>query len=331
MKLALAGDTMLGREVARRLATDPPESLFDDGVVAVAREAEAFVLNLECAVSARGERWRDPFKPFFFRAPPVAVRALQHLGVTCVNLANNHALDYGPEALLDTVRHLADAGIAWTGAGRDEEAARRPAVVERGGLRLGVVGVTDHPRDFAAGPDRPGVAHADLETGAPAWLLRTVTGLATDATDAADVTLVTPHWGPNMTRGPAAYIRRAAQEFLAAGATLVAGHSAHVFHGVADRVLYDLGDFVDDYATDDELRNDLGLLFLVTFDGARPVRVEAVPLALDFCRTRLADAVEARWIARRFREACAAFGTEVTEEDGRLVVEWRGAEQHGAE
>ncbi|MCF3101976.1 CapA family protein [Streptomyces roseoverticillatus] len=316
MKLALAGDTMLGREVAGRLATDPPESLFADGVVAVAHEADAFVLNLECAVSARGERWRDPFKPFFFRAPPVAVRALQHLGVTCVNLANNHALDYGPEALLDTVRHLADAGIAWTGAGRDEEAARQPAVVERGGLRLGVIGVTDHPRDFAAGPDRPGVAHADLETGAPAWLLRTVTGLATD------VTLVTPHWGPNMTRGPAAYIRRAAQEFLAAGATLVAGHSAHVFHGVADRVLYDLGDFVDDYATDDDLRNDLGLLFLVTFDGPRPVRVEAVPLALDFCRTRLADAAEAAWIAHRFRRACAAFGTEVTEAGGRLVVEW---------
>ncbi|MFF4214808.1 CapA family protein [Streptomyces nondiastaticus] len=320
MKLALAGDTMLGREVAARLATDPPESLFADGVVAVAHEADAFVLNLECAVSARGERWRDPFKPFFFRAPPVAVRALQHLGVTCVNLANNHALDYGPEALLDTVRHLADAGIAWTGAGRDEEAARQPAVVERGGLRLGVIGITDHPRDFAAGPDRPGVAHAELESGAPVWLLRTITDLA------ADVTLVTPHWGPNMTRGPAAYIRRAAQEFLAAGAALVAGHSAHVFHGVADRVLYDLGDFVDDYATDDDLRNDLGLLFLVTFDGPRPARVEAVPLALDFCRTRLADAAESAWITRRFRQACAAFGTEVTEAGGRLVVEWERGE-----
>ncbi|MGK5546374.1 CapA family protein [Streptomyces sp. URMC 127] len=316
MKLALAGDTMLGREVARRLATDPPESLFSDDVVAAAHEADAFVLNLECAVSARGERWRDPFKPFFFRAPPVAVRALRHLGVSCVNLANNHALDYGPEALLDTVRHLADAGIAWTGAGRDEEAARQPAVVERGGLRLGVVGVTDHPSDFAAGPDRPGVALARLEAGAPDWLLRTVTGLGTD------VTLVTPHWGPNMTPGPAPYIRRAAQEFLAAGATLVAGHSAHVFHGVAHRVLYDLGDFIDDYATDDDLRNDLGLLFLVTFDGACPVRVEAVPLALDFCRTRLAKAAEARWITDRFRRACTAFGTEVTEADGRLVVRW---------
>ncbi|MGK5733660.1 CapA family protein [Streptomyces sp. URMC 124] len=318
MKLALAGDTMLGRGVARRLATDPPESLFADEVVAAAHEADLFVLNLECAVSARGERRRDPFKPFFFRAPPVATQTLRHLGVDCVNLANNHALDYGPDALLDTFRHLADAGIAWAGAGPDEEAARRPAVLERRRLRLGVVGVTDHPQDFAAGPGRPGVAYAPLDTGAPAWLLGTVGALGADT----DITLVTPHWGPNMTPGPAGYIRRAAQQFLAAGATLVAGHSAHVFHGVQDRVLYDLGDFVDDYATDEELRNDLGLLFLVSFDGTRPARVEGVPLALDFCRTRLADEAESRWITRRFRRACAAFGTEVAQENGRLVVEW---------
>ena len=79
----------------------------------------------------------------------------------------------------------------------------------------------------------------------------------------------------------------------AAGATLVAGHSAHVFHGVADRVLYDLGDFVNDYAIDPVLRNDLGLLFLVTFDGPRPVHLEAVPLVLDDCHTRLAGTAEA--------------------------------------
>src|SRR5690606_33492515 len=114
--------------------------------------------------------------------------------------------------------------------------------------------------------------------------------------------------------------RAAAAALRAAGATLVAGHSAHVFHGVDDGVLYDLGDFVDDYAVHPDLRNDLGLLFLVTFDGARPVELEAVPLALDVCFTRLAEGGEAAWIARRFHEACARFGTEVGERDGRLTV-----------
>jgi poly-gamma-glutamate capsule biosynthesis protein CapA/YwtB (metallophosphatase superfamily) len=320
MKLALAGDTMLGRGVADRLAVVPPAALFAEGVVAAAHEADLFILNLECAISDRGERWPDPAKPFFFRAPPVAVEALQHLGVSCVTLANNHALDYGTVALADTCRHLADSGIALCGAGADESAARTPAVLEHDHRRIGVVGVTDHPRDYAAGPDRAGVAYADLRHGTPGWLLDTVDGLDTD------LVVVSPHWGPNMAAAPVPHVRTTAATLRAAGATLVAGHSAHVFHGVADRILYDLGDFIDDYARDPTLHNELGLLFLVTVDGTTPTRLEAIPLALDFCRTRLADPDEATWIATRFRHACAELGTDVTERDGRLVIEWDTSE-----
>jgi Bacterial capsule synthesis protein PGA_cap len=254
---------------------------------------------------------------FFFRAPPVAIEVLRLLGVDCVTLANNHALDFGIDALLDTLDHLASAGIATVGAGADQRAAGAPVVLERVGVSLGIVGVTDHPADFAAGPDRPGVAYADLRHRVPGWLTECIADLR------ADVVVVTPHWGPNMVPVPVDHVRAAASALREAGATLVAGHSAHVFHGVDDGVLYDLGDFIDDYVTDPVLRNDWGLLFLVTIDGRHVVRVEAVPLALDFCRTRLADPDEARWIACRFRRACAAFGTEVAERDGRLVIERR--------
>lgn len=316
MKLALAGDTMLGRNVGELLETTPPGELFADEVVAVAAEADLFVVNLECAISDRGAPWPDPFKQFWFRAPPVAVEVLTHLGVDCVTLANNHALDYGTEALLDTMRHLRAAGIAWVGAGHDQATARRPAILEREGLRIGVVGVSDHPASFAAGPAQPGIAYANLRFGSPLWLLDTITNLDTD------IVVVTPHWGPNMVTAPVGHVERAARDLVGAGSTLIAGHSAHVFHGVTERVLYDLGDFIDDYAVDPELRNDLGLLFLVTFDAARPIRLEAVPLAIDRCRTRLAAPREAKWIATRFRRACAALGTEVDEQAGRLVVDW---------
>jgi hypothetical protein len=50
--------------------------------------------------------------------------------------------------------------------------------------------------------------------------------------------------------------------------------------------------------------------------------LEALPLRLDFCRSRLADGEDARLVRRRFTEACAAFGTEVAEDEGRLVVDW---------
>src|ERR671923_1635481 len=106
MRVGLAGDTMLGRQVAAAIAAKGPASLLADEVVAAAHEADVFVLNLECCISERGEPWPHPGKPFFFRAPPAATEVLRRLGVDCVTLANNHALDYGHIALLDTLEHL---------------------------------------------------------------------------------------------------------------------------------------------------------------------------------------------------------------------------------
>jgi poly-gamma-glutamate capsule biosynthesis protein CapA/YwtB (metallophosphatase superfamily) len=315
--VALAGDTMLGRGVARTLATTPPAAMVAPEVLAVLGDADLVVLNLECCISERGRPWAAPGKPFFFRAPPRAVELLVLLGTDCVTLANNHALDYGVDALADTLAHLAAADIAAVGAGLDLAQARRPAVLAAGGLRVAVLGATDHPPDFAASPDRPGVAFADLGRQVPNWVLDSVR--AADA----EVRLVTPHWGPNMTTAPVRHVRRAATALVDAGATLVAGHSAHVPHGVAGPVLYDLGDFLDDYRVDPVLRNDLGLLFLVTLDARGPVRLEALPLKLEYCHTRLAAGDDADWMRRRFRAACADLGTELEEAAGRLIINWR--------
>ena len=317
--LALAGDTMLGRGVAQTLSTTPPEALVAPEVRAALGQADLVVLNLECCISERGRPWEAPGKPFFFRAPPRAVELLVLLGVDCVTLANNHALDYGADALLDTLDYLDAAGIATVGAGADLGQARRPAMLTAGGSRVAVLGITDHPADFAAGPDRPGVAFADLGRHVPDWLAE----LIREAGAQADVTLVTPHWGPNMTAAPVRHVRSAAAALVGAGATLVAGHSAHVPHGVAGRILYDLGDFLDDYRVDPRLRNDLGLLFLVTLDEAGPVRLEALPLKLEYCHTRPAIGEDAAWIRQRFRSACAALDTSVETVGGRLIISWR--------
>jgi poly-gamma-glutamate capsule biosynthesis protein CapA/YwtB (metallophosphatase superfamily) len=314
--LALAGDTMLGRGVAEVLAADPRAPLVSGEVADLIAGADACVLNLECCVSSRGERFPDPRKPFFFRAPPVAAERLAELGVDAVTLANNHALDYGADALLDTLAHLGAAGIAVAGAGENETLARAPAVIRCGSLRLRIAAVSDHPRAYAAARDRPGIAFAALEGEPPDWLRET----ARPGPD-ADAVLVSPHWGPNMVAEPLGRIRAAARALVAEGATLVAGHSAHVFQGVDGRVLYDLGDFLDDYAVDRRLRNDLGLLWLIDLAVAGPRRIRALPLRLDHCFTRAADAAEAGWIARRLSELCAPFGTRVRSADGLLEID----------
>ncbi len=314
--LALAGDTMLGRGVADVLSADPRAALVATEVAEQLGRADAFVLNLECCISERGEQFADPSKPFFFRAPPVAAERLAELGVDAVTLANNHALDYGADALLDTLSLLEAAGIRAVGAGENERLARAPCRLRCGELAVRVVAFSDHPSAFAATQGRPGVAFADLGSGLPAW----VQDAARPDPAGHETVVASPHWGPNMVLEPQPRVRRAADELLAAGAALVAGHSAHVFQGVAGRVLFDLGDFLDDYAVDRQLRNDLGLLWLVELEAHAPARIQALPLALDYCFTRAATQEESQWIVRRLQALCAPFETEVAFADGLIDV-----------
>jgi poly-gamma-glutamate capsule biosynthesis protein CapA/YwtB (metallophosphatase superfamily) len=367
LKLALAGDTMVGPGVAEALERQGPAAFFSPEVIEAAREADFRIVNLECCISARGSRWPSSGKPFFFRAPPRAVEILNHLGVDCVTLANNHSLDYGYEALLDTFDHLRTAGIQWVGAGPDLARARAPVVLERGSLRLGVVGFADQAAEYAAAPEHPGTAVADLRAGVPPWLSEALD----EARRNADTILLTPHWGSNFTSEPSRSVRAAAIT-LRQHATLIAGHSAHAFHGVEGNVIYDMGDFLQTYAGTraadsfalraarragkelrgiwrearsgsrgllrrllgraqlltlevraSRLRDDLGLLFLVTLEASGPKRLEALPLKLAHSQTRLARGEDAAWIGRRFRRVCRALGTTVFEEGGRLVITWR--------
>ena len=122
-----------------------------------------------------------------------------------------------------------------------------------------------------------------------------------------------------MRARPVSHVRRAAAALEEAGATLVAGHSAHVPQGPSGRTLFDLGDFIDDYAVDSRLRNDLGLLWLITLDAGGPLRIEAVPVKLEFAHTRQASDVEATLLLALLEERCAAVGSIVQREGDRLV------------
>jgi len=316
--IGLLGDVMLGRRVADRLAPGPPADVWSNRMRAVCSACDAIVLNLECCISTRGSPTDlIPGKPFFFRAPPAGAEALRALGTSVVaSVANNHALDFGQQALLDTVTHLGNAAVAAAGAGADVDAARRGPIVSAGGTRLGVLALSDHPREYAAGSERPGIAYAELARAVPDWAFAELARLRLEA----DVVVAFLHWGANMTDSPAGWQRKRAGELLDAGADAVAGHSAHIFHGIAGGpVLYDLGDALDDYAVDLDLRNDLGVLALWRPFGDR--ELELVGLTLEYCRTDLAQGDDADWIARRLSRACASLGTRVERlDEARFAV-----------
>ncbi len=309
LSIGLVGDVMLGRGVGSAVARQSDVVVWGEQLRALTAGLDLVVANLECCLSLGGRRTRRiAGKPFFFRGPREAVTQLSALGVRAVGLANNHALDFEEWALAETLAVLDHAGIAVTGAGHGPASARRPVVLSARGSRVGVIAFSDHPVEYAAiEDDRLGIAYADLRRGVPAWLHEQLASLR----ETCDVVIAFAHWGPNMAPDPQPWQLPRAEELQRAGADLVAGHSAHVFHGVAwsagGPILTDLGDALDDYRVDPELRNDLGLLAIW-----RPEtdELELVGLRLRYAFTDLASGADADWIARRLQHASGTLHVE---------------------
>ena len=326
VRLGFAGDVMLGRLVDERQRQRPVEAVWGD-VLGRLRGLDGLVVNLECCLSARGDPWRRTHRVFHFRADPGwAVPALERAGVDCCALANNHVLDFEEVALRDTLDHLDDAGIAHAGAGRTRAEAFAPAVVSVAGLDAAVVSFTDNTPEYAATDASPGTARVEID--ADNEETRAAVGAVLDRTREhdPDVLVASLHWGPNMREEPPPAFRRFARWLVDEGVDVVHGHSAHVFQGVevydGRPILYDTGDFVDDYAVDDRLRNDRGFLFeaSVTPEG-RVAELRLVPTEIRDCAVHEASAEAAAWSRRRMRALSEAFGTTFERESDHLVLE----------
>ncbi|MFC5525438.1 CapA family protein [Rhodanobacter ginsengisoli] len=311
LRLLLGGDVMLGRLVTRVLAEEGAAYPFA-AISALIARAQLFLVNLECALSARRQRYAGPAKAFYFRAEPDAVRVLELAGVDLVSLANNHVMDAGSEGLVDTLTILEQHGVAVAGAGADLASAAAVRRLEGDGQQVGVLAVCDHQADFAATPQRAGIHYLDLQD-------RTVrNGLVERVrTEAAQVDhlVVSLHWLPNWVPSiPEAY-RELAAELLDAGARVLWGHSPHHILGTEWRAggvaIYSTGDLVDDYTLDEVFRNDRQLLYLLDLGAGRVERVCAYPIQLRIGCTTPPDADARIWIAHRLRDACRPLGSEV--------------------
>src|SRR5512143_458948 len=321
--LALAGDVMLGREVNARLNERGPAWAWGD-LLPELWKANAFLINLECALTSRTDRWHDGApKAFYFRADPRHVESLRRARVDCAALANNHIGDFGMEGLTDTLEALDRAGIQHAGAGRDLGEACRPAVLHVNDLSIAVVAAADYPTEWAAGADRPGFFHVEPADGDEA---RTAVERAlADARRLASFVIFSIHWGPNMREQPSPEFRAFARGVLEAGADVFWGHSAHVVQGIEvvgeKAILYDTGDFVDDYAVDPDLRNDLSALFLLRLDQGRVRAVDLLPVRIADRRVNLATGDDLERLRATIVARCGALGTSVVARgDGPLLT-----------
>lgn len=321
--LALTGDIMLGRlvnqEIARSGFTRPWGN-----VLPWLRRADLRLINLECALTDHKERWEgDPYKPFFFRSDSRNIETLQVAGIDFACIANNHVGDYGTRGLLDTVENLESADIKYAGAGADLEEARRPALLESQGYRISIVAFADHPSEWAAGPGHPGLNFCDPASDSPADFAHVESAIRAARAD-CDLLVFSIHWGPNMRADPTMAFQQFAHRVIDAGADIYWGHSAHVVQRIeiyrGRPILYDTGDFLDDYAVHPELRNDLSALFLIHCNAEQVAGVDLIPVHIENMQVNPATRNDRAWFARRVIERCAEMNTPISDAADRLSI-----------
>jgi poly-gamma-glutamate synthesis protein (capsule biosynthesis protein) len=308
---------MLGRNVNDRWVDRDPA-----GVWGSARDRlqalSGVVANLECCISGRGRPRSE--KRFNFRASPsFATAALTDVDVAVVALANNHVLDFGERALEDTLTHLDDAGVAHAGAGGDHESAFEPAVATVDDLTVATISLTDQYSPYAASDDDPGTAFATLDSTDAAT--RSVVGDAIEGARGAgaDLVVASLHWGRNYETEPSDTYRAFAHWLVDSGVDVVHGHSAHILQAVevyqGRPILYDVGDFVDDYVDKPGYANKRsGIFELVVDDGAFDA-LRVVPTEIEAYRADLAGDEAAAGVRETLRERSKPFGTTI-ERDG---------------
>ncbi len=319
---------MLGRLVDQYVIQNRsvrPEALWGD-VLPIMLAADCRLINLECVVSDQGQEWHPMTKAFHFRARPRAVDFLLAAKVNGVTLANNHVLDYGPEALLDCFKLLDQADIKRAGAGATREEALAPLVLGLPEGRIAVVALTDNEPEWEATQTKPGVSYVAYgDCGLKEPYRSRLTEALLSARRQADLVIVSAHVGPNWG-APSRLMQGLARDLIDMGADLYWGHSNHTPQGIElyqdKAILYSTGDYVDDYWVDKDERNDLSFLFMLEVEGWRIVRVRLYPTCIEDLGVRLANERERQFLFRTMEGKCKAFGTAmgIEEQVGTIKV-----------
>lgn len=319
--LFAAGDVMLDKLPGENIARHGPESVFT-GMGDLVTSADISFVNLEGPVSHRGAAVAN--KRYTFCGKPEALEALQLAGIDVVSFANNHALDYGEEAFLDTLQHLSEYGIAYAGAGRNQEEALRPWIAEVDGLRVAFLAFGQ--RDFlpgwaqtawVAGEDKPGLAMHDV----PGWRSLMFEAIGT-ASEQAELVIVSLHWGYERHTEPFAWQRDLGKQIIDAGADAIIGHHPHLPYGVeiykGSPIIYSLGNFLFHPYNVAQRESYVATLSL-GLDGV--TGLELTPILMDQGKTSILSGPAAEGILNTIATRSARLGTHLQREGDRLV--WR--------
>ena len=312
--IGIMGDVMLGRTVNEKIGQTSYEYPWGDFRVVLAKN-DINLANLECTLTS--STCMVP-KVFNFRARPDRVHSLKAGSVTVVSLANNHIFDYCSAGLTETINTLDLNNILHTGAGKTTAQAQQPAIITKKGLIVGIIGATDNEPGWQAGSKKAGTNF--FYPKKPSYLIQQILQLR----PLVDVLIVSLHWGPNFVEKPSRLFQDLAHRMVEAGADIIHGHSAHIIQPIEfykDKlILYDTGDFIDDYAVDQVKRNDETCLFLVTIGKRGIETVRIVPGMIQNMQVNRAKNKDSARIIDKINRISREFGTTIIHTHGQYFV-----------
>ncbi len=253
LKLAFVGDVMLDRgvkySVTKNLGDDYGQ-LFGP-VKEVLRNYDLLFANLEGPISDRGT---DIGGQYSFRFDPAVAPVLKTAGFDVLSVANNHAFNWSETAFTDTLEYLAAEGIVYVGGGFSGRKAYQEKIINVGGVRLAFLAFNE----FKAG----GVIASSTRAGIALISEKEVKVSVARAKSAADLVIVSYHFGTEYQTTPTAYQKKYAELAIDAGADLIIGHHAHVVGTLAQYknayIIYSLGNFIfDQYFSPETMQGGL--------------------------------------------------------------------------
>ena len=315
--LGLAGDVMLGRRVNNRI-TDKGYPYPWGDLLSSIKWPDLTVINL---VSILSDQQRAAAKLFVFKADPDRVLSLKEAGIDVCVLANSHILDYDVRGMTQTIKVLGDAGVRPVGAGQNLAEAQRPVVLAKKGVRVGILACTDDNPDWAARRFQPGVFYVDISN------TEEVESAIRALRPQVDLLVLSMHWHAEMHQRPNPSYVAFAHRMIGAGVDLIYGHGQHIFQGIevyqGKLILYDTGDFVDDFRIEPEFRNDQALLFLIDVDRQGVRSLELIPALIADEQVNLAPVVERTQILDKMQRLSLEFGTKLANPGGKLSLRLR--------
>ena len=239
-ELLIAGDVCIQQFMAACYDKDGILGIVSEELRNIMVEADIMMVNQEFAFSDRGEPMKD--KQYTFEISPRYTSMFTELGIDIVTLANNHTLDFGREALLDSFDALDQANILYVGAGKDLERAKKMEIVEVNGIKIGFLAASRviPVVEWNAGKDLPGM----FTTYDPTALIAEIE----KGKEQCDFLVVYVHWGEEYQEFPEEFQKQMARQYIDAGADAVIGSHPHVMQGLeyykGKIIAYSLGNYI---------------------------------------------------------------------------------------